>query len=348
LKTTGNGAWSDARSLKRRARAPIAVLLAAVGALVLLLASFAGAAFAADDDPPITAADVAPATPSGAAPATADSSSAPAHSIVEAPPLAAPPAAAAGSAIISAEPPSESLPGARPASLTPELPTRPTFTTPAVPPIDHPGNDAALVGAPGTQEIPQANPQETPVAMVPPSQVPSSPDMNNYMNEDPNLAGSLGSTRDFVEEGQGTSPQTLPIGFEVRESSCRLKTGEQIDGLLIMKVYKDSPAAKAGLQPYKNAKEHALQAVAIGAGIAFPPAMLLTMVALPMIEYTEMGKSYDMIIGVDGARVNNFFDFEERMRSVQPGELVYLNLVRNGKRMQIAIPIPALSTSASN
>jgi len=36
------------------------------------------------------------------------------------------------------------------------------------------------------------------------------------------------------------------------------------------------------------------------------------------------------------------------MRSVQPGELVYLNLVRNGKRMQIAIPIPALSTSASN
>jgi hypothetical protein len=333
--------------MKRRASAPIAILLASVGALVLL-APFSRAAFAAGDDPPITAADVAPTTPASAAPAPADSSSTTAHSIVEAAPLEAPPAPAAGSAVVSSEPPSESLPGARPASLTPELPTRPTFTTPAVPPIDHPGNDAALVGAPGTQEIPQANPPETPVATVPPSEVPSSPNMNNYMNEDPNLAGSLGSARDFVEEGEGTSPQTLAIGFEVRESSCRLKTGEQIEGLLILKVYKDSPAAKAGLQPFKNAKEHALQAVAIGAGIAFPPAMLLTMVALPMIEYTEMGKSYDMIIGVDGSRVSNFFDFEERMRSVQPGELVYLNVVRNGKRMQIAIPIPALSTSASN
>jgi hypothetical protein len=346
LKTTRNGASSDAQSLTCRAPASIAFLLASVGALVLL-APLAGAAFAADDDPPITAADVVSTPPSGssAAPATGATGSATAHSIVEAAPLAPP---AAGSAIVSSEPPSESLPGARPAALTPELPTRPTFTTPAVPPIDHPGNDAALVGAPGTQEIPQANPQETPVAMVPPSEVPSSPNMNNYMNEDPNLSGSLGSAREFVEEGEGTSPQTLPIGFEVRESSCRLKSGEQIDGLLILKVYKDSPAAKAGLQPYRNAKEHALQAVAIGAGIAFPPAMLLTMVALPMIEYTEMGKSYDMIIGVDGSRVSNFFDFEERMRSVQPGELVYLNVVRNGKRMQIAIPIPVLSTSASN
>jgi S1-C subfamily serine protease len=76
--------------------------------------------------------------------------------------------------------------------------------------------------------------------------------------------------------------------------------------------------------------------------------MLITMVALPMIEYTEIGKSYDMIIGVDGSRVNNFFDFEERMRNVQPGELVYLNLVRNGKRLQVAVPVPPLTTSASN
>ena len=204
------------------------------------------------------------------------------------------------------------------------------------------GNDPAQLNPPQMQEIPQANPEETPVATLPPNTVAVPADVNNYMIDDPDLTSSLGSARDFVAEGEESSP----IGFEVRESHCRLKTGEQTDGLLIIKVYKGSPADKAGLQAVSGGKQHALQALAIGAGMAFPPAMLLTMVALPMIEYTEMGKSYDMIIGIDGVRVNNFFDFEERMRNVQPGELVYLNLVRNGKRVQIAVPVPTLSTAS--
>ena len=82
--------------------------------------------------------------------------------------------------------------------------------------------------------------------------------------------------------------------------------------------------------------------------MAFPPAFLATIIALPMIDYTEAGQSYDMIIGLDGSRVNRFDDFEERMHDVQPGELVYLNVVRNGKRIQLPISIPLLSTSASN
>ena len=47
----------------------------------------------------------------------------------------------------------------------------------------------------------------------------------------------------------------------------------------------------------------------------------------------QVGESYDLIIAVDGWRVTNFFDFEERMRNIQPGELVYLSVVRNGKRI---------------
>ncbi len=271
-------------------------MLASIAAAVLL-AAFAVAAYAGDDDAPVTAADLVPAgtaAPAGAADPDASG-----------------------------------------------MPSRPTFTTPAVPPIGSAATaDPAQLNPPQMQEIPQANPDETPVAMVPPNTLPA--DVNNYMINDPVLAGSVGTARDFVAEGEESSP----IGFEVRESHCRLKSGEQTDGLLIIKVYKGSPADKAGLQGVRGGKQHALQALAIGAGMAFPPAMLLTMVALPMIEYTEMGKSYDMIIGIDGMRVNNFFDFEERMRNVQPGELVYLNLVRDGKRMQLAIPIPTLSTAS--
>jgi hypothetical protein len=348
LSTRRNGASPDAQSLKRRARASIAILLASVGALVLV-ASVTRAAYADDDDDrPLTASEVAGLIHPGTAGAS-ETSSAASPPIVEAPATGAASAKPAPVAAVSSPAPSsdslpETLPGARPASLTPELPTRPTFTTPAVPAMDNSGNTPVLTNAPGTQEIPQAMPGEPPVASVPANTVPASADMTNYINDDPDLQGSVGSARDFVAEGDETSP----IGFEVRESHCRLKSGEQADGLLIVKVYKDSPAAKAGLQPYRGTKQHALQALAIGAGMAFPPAMLITMVALPMIEYTEIGKSYDMIIGVDGSRVNNFFDFEERMRNVQPGELVYLNLVRNGKRLQVAVPVPPLTTSASN
>ena len=68
---------------------------------------------------------------------------------------------------------------------------------------------------------------------------------------------------------------------------------------------------------------------------------------LPVIDYTQVGESYDMIIGVDGARVTNFLDFEERMRNIKPGEVVYLSVVRNGKRMQVPVPVPASQVSVT-
>lgn len=183
-------------------------------------------------------------------------------------------------------------------------------------------------------------PPEAPAAGLQPYTVPSSNDVSSYVSEDPDLASGVGSVHDFVAEGEETSP----IGFAVRETRRKLKTGEEAVGLLILKVEKGSAAAKAGLLPFKRVGHNVLEAVAIGAAMVFPPAIL----AVPVIDYTEVGESYDMIIGVDGSRVTNFVDFEDRMRNVQPGELVYFSVVRNGKRIQIPVPIPGLSTSASN
>jgi S1-C subfamily serine protease len=61
----------------------------------------------------------------------------------------------------------------------------------------------------------------------------------------------------------------------------------------------------------------------------------------------QVGESYDMIIGVDGSRVTNFLDFQDRMRDLQPGEIVYLSVVRNGKRLQVTLPVTATTLQAT-
>ena len=65
------------------------------------------------------------------------------------------------------------------------------------------------------------------------------------------------------------------------------------------------------------------------------------MVVIPALDYMQVGESYDMIIGVDGSRVTNFLDFQDRMRDLQPGEIVYLSVLRDGKRVQVTMPVPA-------
>jgi C-terminal processing protease CtpA/Prc len=147
------------------------------------------------------------------------------------------------------------------------------------------------------------------------------------------------SLQEFMSEGSDTSP----IGLELREDSRKLDTGEQADGLLIMKVHRASPAAQAGLRSYSTVGHSLLEGAAIAAAMFFPPAVL----AIAAFDQTHVGESYDMIIGVDGKRVTNYLDFEDEMRDVKPGDVVYLSVVRNGKRMQIPVDVPATATSLS-
>ena len=141
-----------------------------------------------------------------------------------------------------------------------------------------------------------------------------------------------GSAAQYLSEDSVTSP----IGFELREARRKLSSGEEADGLLIVDIKKGSPAAQVGLKAYKHGAHDVLTGAAIAGAIVFPPAI----VAVPMIDYLQIGESYDMIIGVDGARVSNFLDFQDRTHDLQPGEIVYLSVVRNGKRLQVSVPVP--------
>lgn len=143
----------------------------------------------------------------------------------------------------------------------------------------------------------------------------------------------LHSLQEFIQEGITGSP----LGVEVREDRRELNDGAEAEGLLIVNVVKDSPAEKAGLRAYShNATDVAATAAVVGA-VFFPPAIIL----VPLVAQVHVLEAYDLIIGVDGNRVTNVIDFEDAVQDARPGEVVYLNIVRNGKRMQVGVAMPA-------
>jgi S1-C subfamily serine protease len=170
---------------------------------------------------------------------------------------------------------------------------------------------------PGTAEIDPADAQ-----IVTYQQAQENPQM---------IDPQLHSLQEFINEGSPSSP----LGVELREDHRKLSSGEVANGLLVIGVQQHSPAALAGVRECKHTTRNVLEGVAVAASLFFPPAVL----AVPVIEQSNMDDSYDMIIGVDGTRVSNYLDFEDRLRDVQPGEIVYLSIVRNGQRVQVPVHV---------
>lgn len=181
---------------------------------------------------------------------------------------------------------------------------------------------------PGTTIIPSASP--------PPGQGadPGNPQVYDYEanQQMPLNEPQLHSLQEFMNEGVNASP----LGIELQEGQRKLG-GREVDGLLVVAVQPNSSAAQAGVQAGHRAAHDVLEGAAVAASLVFPPAVL----AVPLIETVQLGENYDMIIGVDGNRVTNFMDFEDQLRDAQPGEVVYLNILRSGKRLQVPVKMPA-------
>jgi len=200
---------------------------------------------------------------------------------------------------------------------------------------------------PGTAEIPPANPADASQQQQPsPADSQSSYQSNEVLRYQEEQSGmppeQLRSLQEFDSEGE----LSTPFGMQLREAKRTLKSGEEADGLLITVVAKGSPAAAVGLHAYSHGVHDALTGVVVASSMV--PFGQFAILLLPVLDYAQVGESYDMIIGVDGSRVTNFLDFQDRMRDLQPGELIYLSVVRDGKRLQVTMPVPANVLQATN
>jgi S1-C subfamily serine protease len=139
-----------------------------------------------------------------------------------------------------------------------------------------------------------------------------------------------------LREYQNQSDPLLRLGMKLREARCELKHGKDVKGLLIVQITPGSPAANAGLHAYRQTTRIILEGAVVIAAVVFPPALF----AIPIFATIPLGETSDLIIAVDASRVKNFNDFEDQMHDVEPGEIVYLTVVRDGSRRQVPVMVP--------
>jgi len=220
-----------------------------------------------------------------------------------------------------------------------------TLPLPASPAADA-QSPAAIAPPPASEPTDQ---QGAPVMPSPPVALPGTggnppnfdsydnPDIGSYVSQGtPLYSPQIHSLQEFENEGSNT----LPLGISVEEGQRKLKSGRVVDGLLVIDVQAGSPAAKAGLCGGHQVAHDVIEGAVVAAAMFFPPAVL----AVPVIESVQLGENFDLIIGIDGERVTNFIDFEDRLRDAEPGEVVYLSVVRGGKRLQVPVTVPVLAS----
>ena len=84
-----------------------------------------------------------------------------------------------------------------------------------------------------------------------------------------------------------------------------------LDGIVVRQVFEDSPAERAGLQ-----------------GVRFNRRGDLV--------------SYDLIQAVDGTRIHRFAELANALDAKAPGEEVEVDIIRNGKKLRLRVPLSRL------
>jgi S1-C subfamily serine protease len=155
-----------------------------------------------------------------------------------------------------------------------------------------------------------------------------------------NQSQALGSVKDYVggdSDSVGENEDQVPaLGIEVTNGESKLTRGPTVTGIKVITVDPGSPAAIAGLQSERMIARTALTAVLAVGGLFVPPALIVAI----LVSQSDMGESHDLIIAVDGERTRNIADLQDALSRAGDGEIVYLVVVRAGRRQCVAVHLP--------
>jgi S1-C subfamily serine protease len=155
-----------------------------------------------------------------------------------------------------------------------------------------------------------------------------------------NQSQALGSVKDYVSGDPyavgENEDQVSGLGIEVANGESKLIRGPSVTGIKVISVDPKGPAAKAGLQSERMIGRTALTAALAVGGMVFPPAIFMAI----LVSQGDVGESHDLIIAVDGERTRNVADLQDALSREGGGEIVYLVVVRGGRRECVSVRLP--------
>jgi S1-C subfamily serine protease len=147
--------------------------------------------------------------------------------------------------------------------------------------------------------------------------------------------GDLGTLDEYVRGSDSGASEVTVLGISVMNGTAQLKGTGQVRGVRILSVLPGTAAAIAGVRGERVAASAFLTAGFLVAGMFFPPAALGAVI----VQNASIGESYDLIIAIDGQRTRNVQELRQALADAASGELVYLVLVRAGRRYNAVVAL---------
>jgi S1-C subfamily serine protease len=121
------------------------------------------------------------------------------------------------------------------------------------------------------------------------------------------------------------------LGLEVADGKGRLTTGTYVRGVRVIRIFPDGPAARSGFRDEHRVGKMVVVGALLALGLFFPPVIFVDRA----LENSSDLDSYGTIIAVDSERIHNLVELQNKIS--RGGPIVYLSMIRGGRREQIRI-----------
>lgn len=153
--------------------------------------------------------------------------------------------------------------------------------------------------------------------------------------QDQQAVGSIYQYNRDDWDSEDSEYQIPLIGVSVRNALGKLGSGQPLRGLGVIAVKGGSAAEAAGVHGERAALQAALVGVFFAGSVVFPPAIF----GAVLVGASGLGEPRDLIIAVDGARTRDIVEFENAISRAAAGEIVYVTIVRDGRRQQLRVSL---------